>query len=178
MSRRLSARMKSLSERSLRKSSNVTPSKSNDLRQQSLVRNENDDQEEEVPHPHIQDKRGWASFVQRNSVLRTYQKRLVFNNDIKVATLEFAIMLLSVAQLQWSYRSPYWREKRACANRSSCIDTLPDSKFIAVDAVRVIIALLGLVRLVIRSSQLWKMKCQKRPIMCSKVVRLFKMTNC
>ncbi|KAG6976668.1 hypothetical protein JG688_00001129 [Phytophthora aleatoria] len=67
-----------------------------------------DEQEEEVPHLHTQDKRGWSYFTQRNSVLRTYQKRLVFNNDIKVATLEFAIMILSVAQLQWSYRSPYW----------------------------------------------------------------------
>ncbi|KAG6963902.1 hypothetical protein JG687_00006278 [Phytophthora cactorum] len=113
MDRGLSARMKTLSERSLRTSSHVAPtdnSKSNDLRRQSIVRDEQDEQEEEeeVPHLHTQDKRGWSYFTQRNSVLRTYQKRLVFNNDIKVATLEFAIMIMSVAQLQWSYRSPYW----------------------------------------------------------------------
>ncbi|KAG2933766.1 hypothetical protein PC110_g16720 [Phytophthora cactorum] len=174
MDRGLSARMKTLSERSLRTSSHVAPtdnSKSNDLRRQSIVRDEQDEQEEEeeVPHLHTQDKRGWSYFTQRNSVLRTYQKRLVFNNDIKVATLEFAIMIMSVAQLQWSYRSPYWREKRTCANRPGCIDTLPDSNFAAVNAIRVVMAVLGLVRLFIRSSQLWKMKCSKRPTICSKL---------
>ncbi|KAF1773912.1 Potassium channel, calcium-activated, SK [Phytophthora cactorum] len=145
MDRGLSARMKTLSERSLRTSSHVAPtdnSKSNDLRRQSIVRDEQDEQEEEeeVPHLHTQDKRGWSYFTQRNSVLRTYQKRLVFNNDIKVATLEFAIMIMSVAQLQWSYRS-----------RIGCHGSP------------------GLVRLFIRSSQLWKMKCSKRPTICSKL---------
>ncbi|KAG7393765.1 potassium intermediate small conductance calcium-activated channel, sub N, member [Phytophthora pseudosyringae] len=162
------------SERSLRLSSSVAPldnSKVDDLRHQSNVRDDPEDhQDEQVPLPLTEDnKKGWSYFMQRNAVIRNYQKRLVFNNDLKVAALEFAIMLLSIAQLQWSYRSPYWREKRECAQRPGCIDTLPDSTFAAANAIRVIMAVLGLVRLFIRCSQLFKTKCHKRPTIRSKL---------
>ncbi|RLN21076.1 hypothetical protein BBJ28_00010561 [Nothophytophthora sp. Chile5] len=63
----------------------------------------------------VAEKKGWAYLFQlvrplhqRNSILRNYQKRLSFNSDTKVAALEFAIMLLSLAQLHSSYRSPHW----------------------------------------------------------------------
>ncbi|KAF4035164.1 Ion channel [Phytophthora infestans] len=171
--RSLSARMKALSEQSLRTSSNVAPTdgnKVNGLRRQSFVHDDQDQQGEEAPPVSFTlDKRGWSYFTQRNSVLRTYQKRLVFNNDLRVATLEFAIMFLSMAQLQWSYKSSHWREKRACLSRPNCFDTLPDSNFAAINVIRVIIAILGLVRLFIRCSQLWKKKHLKESPIYKKV---------
>ncbi|KAE9048909.1 hypothetical protein PR002_g195 [Phytophthora rubi] len=113
MTRGTNARLKPVSERSLRTSSNVAPAdsstKESGFRRQSLTHEEHDEHEVHDPTKLIQDdKKGWSYFMQRNSVLRTYQKRVVFNNDIKVAALEFVIMLLSVAQLHWSYRSPHW----------------------------------------------------------------------
>ncbi|KAG1700223.1 hypothetical protein DVH05_012030 [Phytophthora capsici] len=83
----------------------VEASKVNDSRRQSVT---NEEQEDSAPQVLLYDKRGWSYFVQRNAVLRTYQKRLIFNIDTKVATLEFVIMFLSIAQLQWSYNSPHW----------------------------------------------------------------------
>ncbi|KAL3673208.1 hypothetical protein V7S43_000931 [Phytophthora oleae] len=160
-------RMKSVSERSVRTSSNATveASKVNDFRRQSAALEEQGD----VPPVLSHDKRGWSYFVQRNAVLRTYQKRLINNNDIKVAALEFAVMFLSIAQLQWSYYSPYWREKRACAHRPGCVDTLTDGSFAVANFIRVIIAVLELVRLFLRFSQLWKTNGNKRPTIRSKV---------
>ncbi|KAJ8569522.1 hypothetical protein ON010_g5738 [Phytophthora cinnamomi] len=105
-------RLNPVSERSGRTSSNLPPAnntKESGLRRQSLTHEEQDSQEVHDPSKLIHDEKyGWSYFLQRNSVLRTYQKRLVFNNDIKVASLEFTIMFLSVAQLHWSYRSPFW----------------------------------------------------------------------
>ncbi|GMF33386.1 unnamed protein product [Phytophthora lilii] len=104
--------MRTVSERSLRTSSNLAPvdnSKVDDFRRQSLARDEQEEQEDHDPRKLLQeDKRGWSFFMQRNSVLRTYQKRLVFNTDIKVAGLEFTIMFLSLVQLHWSYHNPHW----------------------------------------------------------------------
>ncbi|POM67690.1 Voltage-gated Ion Channel (VIC) Superfamily, partial [Phytophthora palmivora] len=106
-------------------------------------------------------------------------------------------MLLSVAQLQGSYYLPHWvsedafsiisfpllglilvnnlhhqREKRACAHRPGCIDTIPNSSFIVANVLRVIMAVLGLVRLFIRFGQLWKTKCHKNPTIRGKLYGL------
>jgi hypothetical protein len=107
----LSVRTKTLSERSLPTSaatSHTHEIKAHDVRAQGFTHVEPEEHDMHDPQRVLQDKRGWTYFMQRNSVLRTYQKHLVFNSDLKVAALEFAIMLLSLAQLQWSYKAPYW----------------------------------------------------------------------
>ncbi|OWZ24547.1 Voltage-gated Ion Channel [Phytophthora megakarya] len=78
-------------------------------------------------------------------------------------------MILSIVQLHCSYFSPHWREKRACEYRPGCVDTLPDTSFIVADVVRASIAILALLRLIIRFSQLWKTKSYKNPTIRSKL---------
>ncbi|RLN91051.1 hypothetical protein BBJ28_00004364 [Nothophytophthora sp. Chile5] len=107
---RRDTRITTFSDRSLATSGMeeaVQSTKENERRSQDVI-GEND-------KVVMAEKKGWTYLFQlirplhqRNSILRNYQKRLSFNSDTKAAALEFAIMLLSLAQLQSSYRSPHW----------------------------------------------------------------------
>lgn len=79
-----------------------------------------------------------------------FQQKLRVNSDVVVAILELAIVLLSCVQLELSSRSPRWRENRMCERLHDCDDFHDEGSFMVVDAVRLGIAALAIVRLWVR----------------------------
>ncbi|KAF1332070.1 Voltage-gated ion channel, partial [Globisporangium splendens] len=121
--------------------------KSDDLRKESHT----------VTNPsRMESRRGsWMTLfrglTQQNlTISRTFQKRAYSNADALVASLEVVIVVLSMIQLELSLRSPRWRENRACLGAEGCSTLLDEGSFKIVNALRMGIVVLSLIRAWIR----------------------------
>ncbi|KAJ0409167.1 hypothetical protein ATCC90586_010248 [Pythium insidiosum] len=81
-----------------------------------------------------------------NVVLRVFQKKIRFTTDTRVAIIEFLIIALSAAQLELSSQSRRWHENRECLQHAGCRPLHDEGSFSLVNLVRVVMAILGIVR--------------------------------